>query len=162
MHFERQTQRVSHHVVLGFETQDMPPRWWEACRAQCSKGSSSQCGDWWWENEWEKQRVLQACPGGREEENVVIEGNFRRINNQGFNITTKEQTKTLMTCTYNKRRSLDDNVHTLAFRHYRRKTCIEKVVYTLDSLVRESEIPVSDVKVTILVWIDAGEWIIPR
>ena len=67
-----------------------------------------------------------------------------------------------MTCTYNKRRSLDDNVHTLAFRHYRRKTCKEEAVYTLDSLVGESEIPVSDVKVTILVWIDAGERIIPR
>ena len=62
-----------------------------------------------------------------------------------------------MTCTYNKRRSLDDNVHTLAFRHYRQKTCKEEVIYTLDSLVGESEIPVSDVGVPILVWIDAGE-----
>ena len=51
-------------------------------------------------------------------EDAVIEGSFKRINNQGFNITTKEQTKTLMTCTDNKRWILDDNVHTLAFGHF--------------------------------------------
>ena len=44
------------------------------------------------------KRVLEA-----EKEDTVIEGSFKRINNQGFDITTKEQTKTLMTCTDNKR-----------------------------------------------------------
>ena len=52
---------------------------------------------------------------------AVIEGSFKRINNQAFDISTKEQTKTLMTCTDNKRWILDDNVHTLAFGHYRLK-----------------------------------------
>ena len=51
-------------------------------------------------------------------EDAVIEGSFKPINNQGFDITTKEQTKTLMTCTGNKRWILDDNVHTIAFVHY--------------------------------------------
>ena len=32
-----------------------------------------------------------------------IEGTFKRISNQGFDINTKEQTKTLMTCTDNER-----------------------------------------------------------
>ena len=50
---------------------------------------------------------------------AVIEGTFRPINNQGFAISTKEQTKTLMACTDSKRWILDDNVHTLAFGHYR-------------------------------------------
>ena len=49
----------------------------------------------------------------------VIEGSFKRINNQGFVISTKEQTKTLMTCTDNNRWILNDNVHTLAFGLYR-------------------------------------------
>ena len=63
------------------------------------------------------KRVLEA----EKKEDAVIEGSFKRINNQAFDITTKEQTKTLMTCTDNKRRILDDNVHTLAFGHYRLK-----------------------------------------
>ena len=63
------------------------------------------------------KRVLEAEKKG----DAIIEGSFKRINNQGFDITTKEQTKTLMTCTDNKRWILDDNVHTLAFGHYRLK-----------------------------------------
>ena len=60
------------------------------------------------------KRVLEA----KKKEDAVIEGSFKRINNQGFDISTKEQTKTLMTCTDNKRWILDDNVHTLAFGHF--------------------------------------------
>ena len=63
------------------------------------------------------KRVLEA----EKKEDAVIEGTFKRINNQAFDISTKEQTKTLMTCTDNKRWILDDNVHTLAFGHYRLK-----------------------------------------
>ena len=63
------------------------------------------------------KRVLEAEKNG----DAVIEGSFKRINNQGFNISTNEQTKTLMTCTDNKRWILEDNVHTLAFEHYRLK-----------------------------------------
>ena len=63
------------------------------------------------------KRVLDAEKKG----DAVIEGTFKRINNQAFDITTKEQTKTLMTCTDNKRWILDDNVHTLVFGHYRLK-----------------------------------------
>ena len=63
------------------------------------------------------KRVLEA----EKKEDAVIEGSFKRINNQAFDISTKEQTKTLMTCTDNKRWILDDNVHTLAFGHYRLK-----------------------------------------
>ena len=63
------------------------------------------------------KRVLEAEKKG----GAVIEGSFKRINNQGFDISTKEQTKTLMTCTDNKRWILDDNVHTLVFGHYRLK-----------------------------------------
>ena len=58
--------------------------------------------------------VLEA----ESKKDAVIEGTFKLINNQGFDISTKEQTKTLMTCTDNKRWILDDNVHTLAFGHY--------------------------------------------
>ena len=47
----------------------------------------------------------------------MIDGTFKRINNQKFTISTMEQTKTLMTCTDNKRWICDDNVHTLAFGH---------------------------------------------
>ena len=61
------------------------------------------------------KRVLEA----ERKRDVVIESSFKRINNQEFDITTKEQTKTIMTCTDNKRWILDDNVHTLAFGHYR-------------------------------------------
>ena len=60
------------------------------------------------------KRVVEAEKKG----DAVIEGSFKRINNQGFNIITKEQTKTLMTCTDNKRWILDDNMHTLAFGYY--------------------------------------------
>ena len=63
------------------------------------------------------KRVLEA----ENKEDAVIEGSFKRINNQGFDITTKEQTKTLMTCTDNKRWILEDNVHTFTFGHYRLK-----------------------------------------
>ena len=45
---------------------------------------------------------------------TMIDGTFKRINNQSFDINTMEQTKTLMTCTDNKRWILDDNAHTLA------------------------------------------------
>ena len=44
-------------------------------------------------------RVLEA----EKKEDAVIDGSFKRINNQGFDISMKEQTKTLMTCTDNKR-----------------------------------------------------------
>ena len=50
---------------------------------------------------------------------AVIEGTFKHINNQTFTISTMEQTKTLMTCTDNKRWICDDNIHTLTFSHYR-------------------------------------------
>ena len=68
-------------------------------------------------------------------EDAVIEGSFKRINNQGFDISTKEQTKTLMTCTDNKRWILDDNMHTLAFGHYRLKDMWRwnEVLFTLDN-----------------------------
>ena len=61
------------------------------------------------------KRVLEAEKKG----DAVIEGSFKRINNQGFDITTKEQTKTLMTCKDNKRWILVDNAHKLEFVHYR-------------------------------------------
>ena len=48
-----------------------------------------------------------------------MDGSFKRTNNQGFVFNTIEQTKTLMTCTNNKRWILNDNVHTLVFGHYR-------------------------------------------
>ena len=56
--------------------------------------------------------VLEA----ESKKDAVIDGSFKRINNQAF---TMEQTKTLTTCTDNKRWILDDKVHTLAFGHYR-------------------------------------------
>ena len=61
------------------------------------------------------KRVLKA----ESKKNAVIEGTFKRINNQGFAISTTEQNKTLMTCTVNKRWILGDNVHILAFGHYK-------------------------------------------
>ena len=61
------------------------------------------------------KRVLEA----ENKKDAVINGTFKRINNQKFEISTMEQTKTLMTCTDNKRWICDDNVHTLAFGHYR-------------------------------------------
>ena len=63
------------------------------------------------------KHVLEA----EKKEDVVIDGSFKRINNQRFDISTKEQTKTLMTCTDNRQWILDDNVHTLAFGHYQLK-----------------------------------------
>ena len=60
------------------------------------------------------KRVLEA----EKKEDAVMEGSFMRINSQGFDISTKEQTKTLMTCTNNKRWILDDNMHTLAYWYY--------------------------------------------
>ena len=61
------------------------------------------------------KRVLEA----ENKEDAVIEGSFKRINNQGFDISTKEQTKTLTIWTDKKRWILDDNVHTLVFGYYR-------------------------------------------
>ena len=61
------------------------------------------------------KRVLEAEKKG----DAVIEGSYKRINNQTFDISTKEQTKILMTCTDNKRWILDDNVHTQTFGYYR-------------------------------------------
>ena len=61
------------------------------------------------------KRVLEAKRKG----DAVIEGSFKRVNNQELTISTKNQTKTLMTCTDNKRLILDDNVHTLEIVHYR-------------------------------------------
>ena len=43
--------------------------------------------------------VLEAERKG----DAIIVGSFKRINNQGFDITSKEQNKTLMTCTDNKK-----------------------------------------------------------
>ena len=63
------------------------------------------------------KRVLEA----EKKEDAVIEGSFKRINTRGFNVSTKEQTKTLMTCTDNKGWILDDNIHTRVFGHYRLK-----------------------------------------
>ena len=60
------------------------------------------------------KRVLEAWS----KKNVMMDGSFKRTNNQGFVINTMEQTKTLMTCIDNKRWILNDNVHTLAFGHY--------------------------------------------
>ena len=73
------------------------------------------------------KRVLEAKKKG----DAVMEGSFKRINNQGFDISTKEQTKTPMTCTDNKRWILDGNVHTLAFNHYRLKDMVRRSYYSL-------------------------------
>ena len=51
------------------------------------------------------KRFLEA----ESKKDVVIDGTFKRINNQGFVISTKQQNKTLMTCMDNKR---DGDVHT--------------------------------------------------
>ena len=61
------------------------------------------------------KRVLEA----KSKKDAVIDGSLQQINNQGFDISTKEQIKTFMTCTDNKGWILDGNVHTLAFGHYR-------------------------------------------
>ena len=60
------------------------------------------------------KRVLEA----RSKKDAVIDGTFKRINNQKYTISTMEQTMTLMTCT-DKRWICDDNIHTLAFGHYK-------------------------------------------
>ena len=73
------------------------------------------------------KRVLEA----EKKEDAVMEGSFKRINNQAFDISTKEQTKTLMTCTDNKRWILDDNANTLAFGHYRLKDMKRKSCFRL-------------------------------
>ena len=73
------------------------------------------------------KRVLEAKKKG----DAVIKGSFKRINNQAFDISTKEQAKTPMTCTDNKRWILDDNVHTLAFNHYRLKDMVRRSYYSL-------------------------------
>ena len=59
------------------------------------------------------KRVLEA--GSKKD--AVIDGTFKRINNQTFTNSTMEQTKILMTCTDNKRWIYGDNIHTLAFGH---------------------------------------------
>ena len=61
------------------------------------------------------KHVLEA----ENKKDTVIDGTFEHINNQKFIISTMEQTKTLMTCTDNKRWICDDNIHTLAFGHYK-------------------------------------------
>ena len=61
------------------------------------------------------RRVLEA----ENKKDAIIDGTSKRIANQKFVISTVEQTKTLMTCTDNKRWICDDNVHTLAFGHYK-------------------------------------------
>ena len=61
------------------------------------------------------KRVLEASS----KKDAVIDGTFKRINNQKYTISTMEQTKTLMTCTDNKRWICDDNIHTLTFGHYK-------------------------------------------
>ena len=61
------------------------------------------------------KRILEA----ENKNDAVMEGTFKRINNQKYTISTMEQTKTLMICTDNKRWICDDNVHTLAFGHYK-------------------------------------------
>ena len=57
------------------------------------------------------KRALEA----KRKKNAVFEGISKRINNQGLDISTKEQI--LITCTDNKRWVLDDNVPTLDFGH---------------------------------------------
>ena len=84
------------------------------------------------------KRVLDAEKKG----NAVIEGTFKRINNQAFDITTKEQTKTLMTCTDNKRWILDDHVHTLAFGHCRLKVMPRRRYFHFDRSKTDLEVMV--------------------
>ena len=50
--------------------------------------------------------------GAEKKGDAVIEGSFKRIYNQGFATSTKEQTKTLMARIDNKRWILNDNVYT--------------------------------------------------
>ena len=57
------------------------------------------------------RHVLEATS----KNDAVIDGTFKRVNNQKYTINTMEQTKTLMTCIDNKRWICDDNVHTLVF-----------------------------------------------
>ena len=60
------------------------------------------------------KRVFEA----ENKKDAIIEGTFKRINNQAFTISTMEQTKTLMIFTDNKLCICDDNIHILAFSHY--------------------------------------------
>ena len=60
------------------------------------------------------KRVLKA----ENKKDAVIDGTFKRINNQAFTISTMEQTNTLMICTDNKLCICDDNIHTLTFGQY--------------------------------------------
>ena len=57
--------------------------------------------------------LSQGALEAKRKKNAVFQGTSKRINNQGFDISTKE--KILITCTDNKRWVLDDNVFTLAF-----------------------------------------------
>ena len=59
------------------------------------------------------KRVLEA----ENKNDAVIDGTFKRINNQKYTISTIEQTKTLMTCTDNKRWICDNNIYTQVFGH---------------------------------------------
>ena len=59
------------------------------------------------------KRVLEA----ENKNDAVIDGTFKRINNQKYTISTMEQTKTLMTCTDNKRWICDNNIYTQVFGH---------------------------------------------
>ena len=61
------------------------------------------------------KRVLKA----ESKKDNVIDGTFKRKSNQRIAISTRGQTKTLMTCTDNKKWILNDNMHTLAFGHNR-------------------------------------------
>ena len=65
------------------------------------------------------KRAVEA----EKKEDAVMEGSFKRINNQAIDISTKEQTKTLMTFTDNKRWILDGNVFTLVLVHNRLRIC---------------------------------------
>ena len=96
------------------------------------------------------KRVLESEKKG----DAVMEGSFKRINNQGFNITTKEQTKTLMTCTDNKRWILDDNVHTLAYGHIGLSRECKGVFLLLWTVRSEQDSDGSDSWVPILVRVD--------
>ena len=62
------------------------------------------------------KRILEA----ESRKDAVIDGSFKRINNQSFDISTKEQNKTFMTCTNNKRWMCDNNVHTSVITGWRK------------------------------------------
>ena len=60
-----------------------------------------------------KNEMHKRAQNAKMKGNANIKGSLKRINNQGFDITTKEHTKTLMTCTDIKRKIMDHNIHTL-------------------------------------------------